>query len=62
LVWYEQNLEVLEKAMMTRQAHKAAYASNAELVERWKATYDSLNGRIEQAEKAMDTLDQRNLT
>ena len=48
--------------MMTRQAHKAAFASNAELVERWKATYDSLNGRIEQAEKTMDTLDQRNLT
>ena len=62
MVWYEQNLEVLEKAVMTRQAHKAAFASNAELVERWKATYDSLNGRIEQAEKTMDTLDQRNLT
>ncbi len=58
---YEQNLEVQERTMTTRQEHETVYDLDPEMVRRWQETHDKLAGEIAWVERNIYLPKQRNL-
>jgi hypothetical protein len=60
LGYYQENLEVLEKTVATRQEHEHVYAQRPDMVERWQKTYAKLTEDMDWADRNMDFIEQRN--
>jgi hypothetical protein len=58
---YEQNLEVQERTVTTRQEHETVYDGDPEMVTRWQETYDKHPGEITWVERNIYLPKQRNL-
>jgi hypothetical protein len=58
---YEQNLEVQERTVTTRQEHETVYDADPKMVRRWQETHDKHPGEITWVERNIYLSKQRNL-